>query len=304
MRPLKILSLFDGIGTARLALQQANIPIKKYYAAEINKNAKTIANKNFPDIIHLQNGDIYKEFTTPTQYKKEYKNINLLIAGFPCQSISKATNKENGLYNGKSKTFWKMIEIINTIKPKHIIIENVASMKTNTKRIISETLNIQPITLNSQRVCAQNRKRLYWIGQYNNKTNKYETIPIKPPANKNVFLKHILHDKSNKILQRKRGYNPGGIKTGKSPTITTSAWEHNNYVITKPITNTNITNLLTEQKIRKITPTEMEKLQTFPKNYTHGISNPQRYKLLGNAFTTKIIEHIIKEIFKNEKHKH
>ena len=41
---------------------------------------------------------------------------------------------------------------------------------------------------------------------------------------------------------------------------------------------------------------ECEKLQTLPDNYTEGVSNTQRYKMLGNGFTVKVIEHILQKI--------
>ena len=44
---------------------------------------------------------------------------------------------------------------------------------------------------------------------------------------------------------------------------------------------------------RKLTPLECERLQTVPDNYTAAVSNTQRYKMLGNGFTVKVIEHIL-----------
>jgi site-specific DNA-cytosine methylase len=43
---------------------------------------------------------------------------------------------------------------------------------------------------------------------------------------------------------------------------------------------------------RKLTPLECERLQTFPDNYTNGVSNTQRYKMLGNSWTVDVIAHI------------
>jgi len=45
---------------------------------------------------------------------------------------------------------------------------------------------------------------------------------------------------------------------------------------------------------RKLTPIECERLQTFPDNYTEGVSNSQRYKALGNSWTVDVIAHIFK----------
>lgn len=47
---------------------------------------------------------------------------------------------------------------------------------------------------------------------------------------------------------------------------------------------------------RKLTPLECERLQTFPDNYTEGISNTQRYKCLGNSWTVDVIAHIFRHI--------
>ena len=47
---------------------------------------------------------------------------------------------------------------------------------------------------------------------------------------------------------------------------------------------------------RKLTPLECERLQTVPDNYTEGVSNTQRYKMLGNGWTVEVIKHIFKNI--------
>jgi len=45
-------------------------------------------------------------------------------------------------------------------------------------------------------------------------------------------------------------------------------------------------------RIRKLTPTECERLQGFPDGWTKGVSDTQRYKMLGNAVTTNVVEYI------------
>ncbi len=55
-------------------------------------------------------------------------------------------------------------------------------------------------------------------------------------------------------------------------------------------------NILTDTKIRRLTPTECERLQGFPDGWTEGISDTQRYKCLGNAVTTNVITEIGKKI--------
>lgn len=54
--------------------------------------------------------------------------------------------------------------------------------------------------------------------------------------------------------------------------------------------------ILTEGYIRKLTPIECERLQTLPDNYTEGVSDSQRYKMLGNGWTVDVIAHIFKHM--------
>ena len=56
------------------------------------------------------------------------------------------------------------------------------------------------------------------------------------------------------------------------------------------------------QKIRRLTPIECERLQGFPDNWTEGISDTQRYKCLGNAVTVNVIEFIARHIYEMLQH--
>ena len=52
--------------------------------------------------------------------------------------------------------------------------------------------------------------------------------------------------------------------------------------------------------VRKLTPLECERLQTVPEGYTEGVSNTQRYKMLGNGWTVDVIAHILSGILLEE----
>ena len=87
------------------------------------------------------------------------------------------------------------------------------------------------------------------------------------------------------IVQRPRGDNKGGLRAlnGKVPTLSSSSWEQNNFLVH--------TDTL---QWRKLTPLECERCMMLPDNYTEGVSNTQRYKSLGNSFCCATIEHILK----------
>jgi DNA (cytosine-5)-methyltransferase 3A len=52
-------------------------------------------------------------------------------------------------------------------------------------------------------------------------------------------------------------------------------------------------NIINTSRIRRLTPTECERLQTVPDNYTNHVSDSQRYKMLGNGWTVDVIAHIL-----------
>ena len=53
-------------------------------------------------------------------------------------------------------------------------------------------------------------------------------------------------------------------------------------------------------QIRKLTPTECERLQGFPDGWTEGVSDTQRYKTLGNAVTATVVSAVMKKLFRKE----
>ena len=309
MKPLRVLSLFDGISCGQVALERAGIPVEVYYASEIDKYAIQITQKNYPNTIQL--GDVEKvDFT---QYEGK---IDLLIGGSPCTNLSIAGNRK-GLEGDESRLFWEYVRAIRECKPKWFLLENVESMTDNDREIISKELGCYPIMINSSLVSAQNRKRYYWFNwglmQYN--LFGFPTCDIPQPKNKGMLLKDILksglsyQEKSDCLIARyqgvtfphdyfrnqktqvaepviyqlPRGYNDGGIKKEKSPALTTSQWQYNNLLVDLPDG---------DYIIRKLTPVECERLQTLPDDYTKGISNTQRYKCIGNGWTVDVIVHI------------
>ena len=312
---MNVLSLFDGMSCGQLALERAYIDVENYFACEIDKYAIQITQKNFPDT--FQWGDVTK-IKMPTE-----GSIDLLMGGSPCQGFSFAGHQLN-FDDPRSKLFFDFVDILEKVKPKYFLLENVR-MKKESQDVITKYLGVEPIAINS----AQNRNRLYWTNIPN----------VTQPQHKGIVLSDILEDlpfseapnylkgtwcgrvrgdmvksvddakancltasmhkgqiptfvKSKKPIQVgiandikgfdiiKRVYSP----QGKSPTLTTMQGGHRQPKVAM------------DNLYRKLTPLECERLQTLPDNYTEGVSNTQRYKMIGNGWTVDVIAHILRGI--------
>ena len=115
LKPLKVLSLFDGISCGMVALERAGIPVERYVAYEIDENAIKISQKNYPQI--EQCGDVTTaDFT-------QYKGFDLILAGFPCQDLSISNTNREGLKGKRSGLFWKLVRVIKEAQPKYFLVE-------------------------------------------------------------------------------------------------------------------------------------------------------------------------------------
>ncbi len=310
-----ILSLFDGIAGARQALKELNINCK-YYASEVDKFAIQVSKANHPDIKQI--GDV-KEV-------KEYSNINLLIGGSPCQDLSIANKERKGLQGERSGLFYEYLRILNEVKPKYFILENVNSMAKAAKETITKELfNIEPVMINSALLTAQQRKRLYWVGKL--VEGKYKQVKIEQPEDKKIYLKDIIEeglvdrDKSYCIdanyfkggnlksyfeknrrqlvfacAQRGRNIVNGkrkDVRGAKTEQRLETSYSEKSNCLTKVQKDSLI---LEDMIVRKLTPTECCRLQGFPDDYVSMVSKTQGYKAMGNGFTVPVIKHLIKSI--------
>lgn len=174
---MNILSLFDGISCGRVALDRANIPIDNYYASEIDKYATQISRKNYPDIIRL--GDI-KNWQS---WSIDWKSIDLILAGSPCQSFSFA-GKQLAFDDPRGQLFFVFVDILKHVQQVNpnvkFLLENVR-MKKDHQQVITELLGVESMLINSSLVSAQDRKRLYWFNW-----------DAQQPDDKGILLKDII----------------------------------------------------------------------------------------------------------------
>lgn len=301
---MNVLSLFDGMSCGMQALKELGIKPENYYASEIDKYAKIISNKNHPEI--KQVGDV--QFVTKESTFLNTK-IDLLIGGSPCQSFSSAGDGTG--FKGKSGLFYEFVRILKEVKPKYFLLENV-SMKKEWEEEITKCLGVMPIIINSNLFSAQNRKRLYWTNISVKELPLKCDEKLKDVLQENVDSKYFYSEKAISYLDRskinKRFANYKDAKKAKCLTaVFSKSLPYNVYVdkeesycLTSNYANMACVNYNKGQEqivfdnntIRRLTPIECERLQKLPDNYTEGVSNTQRYKMIGNGWTVSVIKHI------------
>lgn len=309
---INVLSVFDGMACGLVALKRAGIQVDNYFASEIDPYAMRIAKKNHPEIVHLGNIENWREWDLP--------KIDLLIGGSPCQGFSQVGHGKN-FDDPRSKLFFVYVDILFHLidqNPKiQFGLENV-KMKQEWQNVISDILGVDPVEINSALVSAQVRKRLYWANW-----------KIEQPEDENLVIYDVLEDKGIPVIKSHgeyqlrpekamcldanywKGADNHGQRTiiissecielghailnghdfikrvysiwGKCPTLTAVCGGNQHRKIA-----------MNECQWRKLTPLECERLQTLPDGYTEGVSNTQRYKMLGNGWTVDVIAHILK----------
>lgn len=265
---MNVLSLFDGMSCGQIALERAGIKVDNYFASEIKDHAIKVTKYNYPSTIQL--GDV-----TKIEVEK-LPTIDLLIGGSPCQDLSIAMKDRQGLKGEKSRLFWEYVKLLKKVKPKYFLLENVARMKDEDKKIISELVGVEPVRINSSLVSAQLRDRYYWTNIPN----------VTIPEDKGIKLKNVLEsgytdrEKSRALLASdSRPLTDKTKMLHRYKKFTTIVFESSDF---------------NPENIRYLTQTELERLQTVPVGYTQILKRNQAADLLGDGWTIDVIAHIFK----------
>ena len=291
MEKINVLSLFDGISCGHIALDKAGIPINKYYASEIDKYAIKVTNKNYPETINL--GDV-----TTVKGELFTEKIDLLIGGSPCQGFSQAGKMKN-FDDPRSKLFWEYVRILQEVKPKYFLLENVV-MKQEWQDIISEALGVKPIMIDSSLTSAATRKRLYWtnipgVGQPEDLGITFGDIRERNVSEGSIYYT----DKGLDWIRRHEK------RTGKTLRIIgdSDKMQMLEASMYKKYSSQRFFGIEDTHGLRYITVTECERCMNVPDGYTDCCSNTQRYKQLGNGWEVNTITHIFRTL-KNVLEKH
>jgi DNA-cytosine methyltransferase len=287
---MKYFSMFSGIGGFELGIQNSRPNLRNRIEgiqqdvsdtkepqvratcigySEIDKYAIQIYQKQFKG--HKNYGDC-----TEISWKA-VSGFDILVGGFPCQSFSIA-GKRGGFEDVRGTLFFEIARCLREKQPRICVLENVKGLLSHDKGetffTILSTLDelgydCQWQVLNSKNFgVPQNRERVFIIGHLRG-TSRPEVFPIGESEGKS-------YDES---VQK-----PNGGCT--RPIFRVSESEKSRREIQS------------RYSIRRLTPTECERLQGFPDGWTEGISDTQRYKCLGNAVTVNVIETIMGELMK------
>lgn len=196
----------------QIALRELGVPIERYYASEIDKHAIKQTQLNFHETIQI--GDVEKL----REWDIEWEEIDLLLAGSPCQGFSLA-GKMLGHDDPRSRLYWVFLDILHhvqKINPKvKYLLENVRMRPADEARI-NESLGIRPVVINSALVSAQNRVRLYWSNIRTKSEGLWGELftDIPQPADRSIYIGDILDDEvDEKYYMRNLSINEEAIES-------------------------------------------------------------------------------------------
>ena len=271
---INLLDLFSGIGGFHLGLERAGFKVNAYNS-EIDKYAIDVYKHNFKNSTYVGSvTDVRAE---------QLPGIDAITFGSPCQDFSLA-GKRKGMGGHRSSLIAEAIRLIDECRPSFFIWENVKGTFSSNDgadfwAIIQAFTNIGGYRLewqllNTKWFLPQNRERIYLVGYFGNASGG-QVFPI---------------GESNRQINELQG------QQGNTCTLTTRyGADGNGSYITERKFNAQ------ENKIRRLTPIECERLQGFPDNWTkYGtqgeISDSQRYKMCGNAVTVDVVQAVANKI--------
>jgi len=317
---LNILSLFAGAGGLDLGFENAGFNV--VWANEFDKKIWDTYELNHPKT------KLIKKSITEITNDELPKNIDGIIGGPPCQSWSLAGSM-GGINDKRGALFYDYIRILNEVKPKFFLVENVKGIIS--KSHIEQFNHILDLFKEAGYNCSykllnamdynvcQTRERVFIVGFREDLNIKF-TFP--KAKKRKIPLKDILEDIENQAKpfikgEEKCSFN-NEYMTGSFSTIFMSRNRRRNYDEQSftiqasgrhaPIHPSSPEMIKVEkdkfifngdeQKVRRLSVRECARIQTFPDNFKFIYDNVNDgYKMIGNAVPVKLSEAIAKEIF-------
>lgn len=243
--------------------------------------------------------------------------------------------KEMGFeFEGQSYLFWEYMRVLTDIR-KHnpdvkFLLENV-EMSKKWEAVLTKAIGVEPVMINSNLLSAQSRKRLYWTNIAKIPQPKDEGIYIRDILEDEADEKYYLSDKAIRgcirraetCAEKRSGFGARVVSPdGKANTLLTGTDGNKSNLIAasrgradpdgatrqnlEPRTDGKSICITTVQKdnllqfngmLRRLTPKECARLQTIPDWYKWVVSDTQIFRMCGNGWTVKVIEHILGHLF-------
>jgi DNA (cytosine-5)-methyltransferase 1 len=328
------LDLFSGAGGFAKGIANTGIKIGQHYCSEIDPHAASVYQHHFRQSQNL--GDV------KTIKGNRLVKIQLLTFGSPCQDLSLA-GKRAGLKGSRSSLFFEAVRLIAECRPSAFVFENVKGLLFSNKgrdfEIVLKALadlrlyNLQWQLLDTRWFLPQSRERIYLVGTLGSKPapqifplfqsaellkegaearEKYKAVAsaLTGTYAKGVHARGETYISMLKVPEAtKQGY--AIARNGDSINLQYLTCKHRRGRVGKERAHT-ITSfplhVLWKGRVRRLTPTECERLQGFPDHWTrygltngkqYEISDTQRYKMLGNAVSVPVVTAVIKKLFAN-----
>ncbi|XP_059501656.1 DNA (cytosine-5)-methyltransferase 3A isoform X9 [Stegostoma tigrinum] len=283
-KPVRVLSLFDGIATGLLVLRDLGIQVERYIASEVCDDSITVGMVRHQGKI-MYVGDVRN---VTRKHLLEWGPFDLVIGGSPCNDLSIVNPARKGLYEGTGRLFFEFYRLLHETRPKEgdnrpffWLFENVVAMGVSDKRDISRFLECNPVMIDAKEVSAAHRARYFW-GNLPGMNRLVKEGPLVAMYNDKLDLQTCLEHgrtaKFNKV--RTITTRSNSVKQGKDQHF--------------PV--------LMNEKEDILWCTEMERVFGFPVHYTDvsNMSRLARQRLLGRSWSVPVIRHLfapLKEYF-------
>lgn len=292
---MKFGSLFTGVGGFDLGLERADFECA--WQVERDPHCLEVLAEHYPNV------ERYTDVRTVGKHNLE--PVELICGGFPCQDLSVA-GKRAGFAGERSSLWFEFERIIDELRPKWVIVENVPGLLSSRNgadfAIILKALDDRGYgvawrVLDSQNFgVAQRRRRVFIVASLGNASCaevlfESEGVPGDTETGRKAWEEVAYTLRANHSHSGDKG--DGGINT----TLITSTLRGFGHGWQGQHSDTNAV-LVPLVGVRRLTPTECERLQGFPDGWTAGQSDTQRYKQMGNAVTVNVIEWIGNRIAK------
>uniref|UniRef100_A0A8C9TFD0 DNA (cytosine-5-)-methyltransferase n=1 Tax=Scleropages formosus TaxID=113540 RepID=A0A8C9TFD0_SCLFO len=283
-KPIRVLSLFDGIATGLLVLKDLGIQVESYIASEVCEDSITVGIVRHQGRI-MYVGDVRN---VTRKHIQEWGPFDLVIGGSPCNDLSIVNPARKGLYEGTGRLFFEFYRLLHEARPKEgddrpffWLFENVVAMGVSDKRDISRFLECNPVMIDAKEVSAAHRARYFW-GNLPGMNRWVRGRPLTAMTNDKLDLQDCLeHGRTAKFGKvRTITTRSNSIKQGKDQHF--------------PV--------YMNEKEDILWCTEMERVFGFPVHYTDvsNMSRLARQRLLGRSWSVPVIRHLfapLKEYF-------